>query len=117
MTAIELKHQAHLQQWSEEIRNCRSSGLPVKQWCNQRGITATTYYRWERQVLAAASATMELSSSVSFAELPVPKKMGQLCRNVAECSATLRIGSGCIEFHQELSPELLKILVETLLKC
>ena len=30
MTSTELKHQANLQQWSQDIQDCRASGLPVK---------------------------------------------------------------------------------------
>lgn len=56
MTSTELKHRhrAKLQEWSARIQDCRSSGLPVRAWCRQEGINATTYYRWERELLAAA---------------------------------------------------------------
>ena len=52
MTSIELKHQARLQEWAGAIRDCRSSGLSVRQWCRERGTTPTTYYRWERELRA-----------------------------------------------------------------
>lgn len=39
---------------TELIKECRSSGLPVKMWCQQAQITPSTYYRWERNVLASA---------------------------------------------------------------
>ena len=55
-----------------------NTGLPQQRpvsavWCRQEEINATTYYRWERELLA--SAETEPSSSVPtarFAELPVP---------------------------------------------
>ncbi len=59
MTSTELKHQARQQKWVAAIQNCRSSGLPVRQWCKQRGITPSTYYRWEREVLSIADAAPE----------------------------------------------------------
>jgi transposase-like protein len=114
MTSAELKHQAKLREWATAIQDCRSSGQSVRQWCRERGITTATYYRWEREVLSIASATPELpepTSSVAFAELPTPKQPG---RNIAECSATLRIGKASLELHQEMTPELLKVLVEIL---
>ena len=46
--------------------------------------------------------------------LPAPKQQD---RNVSECSATLRIGNSSIDFYQELSPDLLKALVEALRPC
>jgi transposase-like protein len=102
MTSAELKRQARLQEWATAIQDCRSSGQSVRQWCRERGVTTATYYRWEREVLAIASATPELpepTSSVAFAELPVPK---QPCRNVEEYFATLRIGDASLELHQEM---------------
>lgn len=114
MTSTELKHQARQQKWVAAIQDCRSSGLPVRQWCRQRGITPSTYYRWEREVLSIADAALELPGTPVFAELPAPK---QQYRNISECSATLRIGNSSIEFYQELSPELLKTLVEALGSC
>lgn len=114
MTSTELKHQAQEQKWVAAIQDCRSSGLPVRQWCRQRGITPSTYYRWEREVLSIADAAPELPEAPAFVELPAPK---QQYRNVPECSATLRIGNSSFEFYQELSPELLKIIVEALGSC
>ena len=114
MTSTALKHQAQQQKWMAAIQDCRSSGLPVRQWCRQRGITPSTYYRWEREVLSIADAVAELPVAPAFAELPVPKQQD---RNVPECSATLRVDGGCIEFYQELSPDLLKTLVEALRSC
>lgn len=114
MTSTELKHQARQQKWVAAIQNCRSSGLPVRQWCKQRGITPSTYYRWEREVLSIADAAPEFPGAPAFAELPAPKQQD---RNVSECSATLRIGNSSIDFYQELRPDLLKALVEALRPC
>lgn len=51
MTSNELKHKAKLQEWALTVQACRSSGKPVKQWCIENKIKATTYYRWEREIL------------------------------------------------------------------
>ena len=68
MTSTELKHQAQLAKWTELIKECRSSGLPVKTWCQQAQITPSTYYRWERNVLASAETFQHLPlHSVSVA--------------------------------------------------
>ena len=90
MTSIELKHQARLQEWAGAIRDCRSSGLSVRQWCRERETTPTTYYRWERELLSVASTAKALPETPAgaFAELPVPK---QVCCNTAERSATLHL--------------------------
>ena len=82
MTSAELKHHAKQQEWAARIQDCRSSGLPVRAWCRQEGINASTYYRWERELLTAANqAPCPGVPAVTFAELPEPKKMS---RNVSE---------------------------------
>ena len=116
MTSTELKHQARLQEWAVAIQDCRSSGLSVRQWCRQRGITPTTYYRWERELLSIAGSTKALpeTPAVAFAELPVPK---QVSCNTAERSATLRVGNVSIDIYPQCGPEQLKALVEILRTC
>ena len=115
MTSAKLKHRVKLQEWAARIQDCRSSGLSVRVWCRQEEINATTYYRWERELLALAET--ELCSSVSavrFAELPTPK---QGSRNVAERCATLRIGSASLDIYSGCDSEQLKMLVELLCLC
>ena len=116
MTSTELKHQARLQEWAGAIQDCRSSGLSVRQWCRERGITPTTYYRWERELLSVASTTKALpeTPAVAFAELPVPK---QVSCNVAERSATLRMDNVSIDIYPQCGAEQLKALVEILRTC
>lgn len=75
MTSIELKHQTQLTKWVELIKECRGSGLSVKSWCQQSGVAPTTYYRWERAVLAEAE-TDQRTASPLFAEVPVPHRCG-----------------------------------------
>ena len=115
MTSNELKHQAKVQKWGLAIQDCRSSGLSVRAWCRQEGITAATYYRWEREVLAVAG-TMPRSSvpAVTIAELPAPE---QVSCNVAERSATLRIGNASLDIYPGCDTEQLKMLVELLRLC
>lgn len=113
MTVAELKHQARKEKWQAAVGECRSSGLSVREWCSQRGIIPTTYYRWEREVLSEAEATTEVHGT-RFVGLPV---VGQEERNVPERSATLRVGEDSVEIYQDLSLELLKALVEALRGC
>jgi hypothetical protein len=39
--------------WKQRIIECRSSGMSVKEWCKERGLDFTTYYRWERKILTS----------------------------------------------------------------
>ena len=51
-----IKHAAKLSEWQERILACRSSGIPVKTWCEKNNISIKSYYRWERLYMAEASS-------------------------------------------------------------
>ena len=115
MTSAELKHRAKLQEWAARIQDCRSSGLSVRAWCRQEEINASTYYRWERELLTAADqAPCSGVPAVTFAELPEPKKMS---RNVSERCATLHIGKASLDIYPGCDAEQLRLLVELLRLC
>ena len=57
---------AKLVKWSERVTACRNSGIPVKAWCAQEGISEKTYYYWQRKVFLAAQGEerfVEITSS------------------------------------------------------
>ena len=115
MTSAKLKHHAKQQEWAAQIQNCRSRGLSVRAWCRQEGINASTYYRWERELLTGVRRNgAPPSTTVTFAELPAPK---QVSRNVAERCATLHIGSASLDIYSGCDAEQLKMLVELLRPC
>ena len=45
-----LNHQQKAVQWGERIASCRSSGRTVRQWCSENGISAGSYYKWQRRL-------------------------------------------------------------------
>ena len=114
MTAMELKHQEKLRRWSEMVGECRSSRTTVKQWCKEHGITPSTYYRWEREVLSKAKQTEEPSAPVSFAAIPIPELPS---RNASERIATLRYGELSLDVYNGIEPETLSLLLDTLRSC
>lgn len=70
------------------VQECSTSGLSVRRWCREKEITATTYYRWKRELLSIAGNAHGEESTVAFAELPAAE---WLHRNVSEGSATLQV--------------------------
>jgi len=76
MTAQGLKHEANLVLWKDRVANCRSSGLPVREWCKQNQVARQTYYHWEKELLKKigeqllASKEIEQSDATVFAEIP-----------------------------------------------
>ena len=60
-----------MQEWSERIVECRSSGKSVRAWCNEQGISVQTYYWWEKRFVE--KVTQQFS-------LPSPTQAGILMR-------------------------------------
>ena len=53
MTIYDIQNSQKTPIWKQRIIECRSSGLSVKEWCKERGLDFTTYYRWERKILTS----------------------------------------------------------------
>lgn len=61
----ELKLAVGMQEWSARIAECRSSGMSVRAWCNEQGISAQTYYRWEKRFAEKAPPAVQPPGSHS----------------------------------------------------
>ena len=84
-----------------------------KSWCQQSGVATTTYYHWERAVLAEAEAEQRPAPQL-FVEVPVPQQMS---RNASALAATLHIGEVSLDIHTGCDADQLKTLVELLRSC
>ena len=62
-----MRHAAKLAEPSEKVQACRSSGLPVKQWCEQNNVCSKTYYTLERVYLAEVSKQLANPEPLSAA--------------------------------------------------
>ena len=50
-TAItEIKTKVSLQEWQKRIMDCQSSGMSVKAWCQENGISTGSYYFHLRKI-------------------------------------------------------------------
>ena len=50
-----IRHVAKLSEWQQRICEWRSSGQPVKKWCEDHHISVKSYYRWKRLCIAQAT--------------------------------------------------------------
>ena len=44
-TIREVKKELRHREWAEEIAECQSSGMKIRNWCQMKGISCNTYYR------------------------------------------------------------------------
>lgn len=118
MTAVELKHQAKLQEWQERILECRSSGQTVRAWCRERGVSSTTYYQWEREIFGKAAGAQKeqamehVPGGAVFAEVAVPKEGQQGIPTM-----TIRIDGMAVDIYPGADSDIVKAICEALKGC
>lgn len=116
------KHAAKMSEWQERIQACRSSGQPVSTWCAANGICAKTYYRWERLLIAAATAGAEQSIvpqspaliKVEPTSLTETNEVPRVYSVQTQQSIVIRSGDVSIEFPAGTPLEQLALFVRTL---
>lgn len=54
-----VNQQRKMSEWAERVSACRSSGLSVKTWCRENGVSEQTYYKWQRRLYELAQNQKE----------------------------------------------------------
>ena len=75
MTIYEVQNAQKTPIWKQRIIECRSSGMSVKEWCKERGLDFTTYYRWERKILTSIIPAEDVPGlpSPNLPSVPAPQ--------------------------------------------
>ena len=122
-----IKHVAKMTEWSERIRACRSSGMPVKEWCAENRVGIKSYYRWERLYMAEASMHMQLTPGetsergalvrIEPDKLPVARETTMNIESAGQNKdrrMVLRHGAVTLELPEEMAVERLAELMKAL---
>ena len=81
--------QNSLHEWAALVADCRGSGMTVKAWCAEHGVTCGQYYRWQRKVYEAMQEPEFVEVTAPAADAPSPALSLKL-RN-----ASVEVYSGC----------------------
>lgn len=72
MKIKDVKKKIRHEKWREEISECQSSGLKVKEWCENKGLNTNTYYNRLRvireEILARSEAEIQEIVPVSISK-------------------------------------------------
>ena len=105
--------QVRLQQWAEQIRECknRPADMKVETWCSQHGITKANYYYRLKRVRKACLAVYD--PEPSFVELPQPAETNPPTETGnLKPAVTLRNSNGMIiEIYNHASTEIIRIIM------
>ena len=104
-TAItEIKSKVSLQEWQQRILECQSSGMSVKAWCQQNGISTGSYYFHLRKI---RESVLE-ENQISPLEPPKP---------VSSSGIRIESDSITITLPETVSPEQLTAVLSALKSC
>ena len=86
-----MSRQERLENWTSRIMACRGSGMTVRAWCQENGLSEKTYYYWQRRLFQTLS---EQQAGTAFAEIKTPRPV--CSGNVA---VTVRIDGAEADIH------------------
>ena len=116
MTARETTKAYRLSQWTQIIRECRSSGQTVSAWCKDQGFDPKKYYYWLKCVRRAASEALpatnpnssiipiSLSDTDALQPLPIAN----------EVAASISAGDVAVQLSNHASAELITNVLRAL---
>ena len=111
MDSREVTRQYRLNQWTEIIRECRSSGQTISAWCAEHNINVKSYYYWLRKVRTAACESLPIigNGEPQIVPVPMPVQLAKVNSSVQKDSShvILRMGAVTLELHNGASAELI----------
>ena len=111
MDTREVTSQYRFNQWTEIVRQCRSSGQTVAVWCAENNIKPTSYYYWLRRIRKAACETLpSLRGNNPIVPVNIPDHAIETCSSDQELSSdiVLRIGDVKLEIRNTASTLLIE---------
>ena len=119
-TIQSLGQRQRLLEWSQRVAACRQSGLSVKRWCDENGVSLKTYYAWQKKVFSFIMEQQKLQMETEehegcFVELPAPRRTVQ--QETGHLIANVQIGQASVNLYSGADPKLAQALVQALKKC
>ena len=106
-----MSKQERLENWTARIMVCRGSGMTVRAWCRENGLSEKTYYYWQRRLFQALSE-QQVSHKTAFAEV-TPPQLG-CSGNVA---VTVRIAGAEADIHAGADAAIVETVLRILKSC
>ena len=112
----ETKKAIYLKSWKEEVEAQMASGLTVCEWCRQNNINLKTYYYHLRKVREVFIEFSEKDDKkheiVAVAEIAEPIRPIKVSNTIV-----IRKDGIEIEIPENISPQMLKLLLQGLKSC
>ena len=107
-----LNAENRLAEWTRRIAECRSSGVSVRQWCQEHGCTEKTYYYWQRRIFKLAQEQKQ----PEFAEIS-NRAFVRASSYSPSIVATVEIQGARVHIHPGADEQTLGALLRALSSC
>ncbi|MDA8220762.1 IS66 family insertion sequence element accessory protein TnpB [Desulfosporosinus sp.] len=120
MDTREATRNYRLNQWTEIVRECRSSGQTVAVWCAENSIKLRNYYYWLKQVRTAACEALPSLQTENNSIVPVSfplHQVNQISPQSIDSSSpaiVVRMDAISLEIHNTASMELIENILRAL---
>ena len=124
-TIKEVKKELRHREWAEQIAECQNSGMKVKDWCREKGVSSNTYYRHLRivrtELLEKAEGSMQkivpVSLSAELSDTAIPVASPPTKSDFSTKKIVMRKDGIEIELPQSISEDTLLVLLRGLKQC
>lgn len=108
MNSVVVTNQVRLQRAASMVRSCSESGMPVKDWLKENGISKDIYYYWKRKLKDACLDGI----APSFVELSPEPARTEPSHQETNVSASMRIGNTTVEIYETATAGFLENLLK-----
>lgn len=96
------------QQWLGTIQAAKSSGLSNKMWCEQNGVSVSSFYRWMH--LLREDALCQISPPVQFA----PVNMSSRAKDLASPQIVIETSGSTVTVPLDVSEQQLAMILRVI---
>ena len=108
-----MSKQERLESWTARIMACRGSGMTVRAWCQENGLSEKTYYYWQRRLFQTLSEQQQAVRQPAFAEItPAPNS-----RSSGGVAVTVRIYGAEADIHSGADAATVETVLRILKSC
>ena len=114
-----LGQRQRLLEWSQRVADCRQSGMSVKRWGEENGVTTKTYYSWQKKVFSFMVEQQKLQLETEeqegcFVELPPPQQVQQAAGDLV---ANIQMGQASVNIYSGADSKMVQALLQALKSC
>jgi len=95
MDTRKIDNEIKMQQWMEIIRECRSSGQPVRSWCREHDVNEKRYYYWLKKVTLPNMS----ESSHQIVPLKIEELKPETIVSSQSAAIVIRLNSAVVEIQ------------------